>query len=215
MTRLKPSSVLTGPVRVTGSALRRMPGAGMVSKAAEGTLDTVGAVSPRGRRIAVYTGAGLLGVAGVVEWPVAVAGAAVAWLTQPKPGQRQEQRSGQESGVKTARAGDGAAARATTSAASRTAASGGPAASMATRSGAGSSSGASATASGGRTQVSGGPDTETGWTTVSGHRTTAARTKTVHGTGTTTIKAATAHRRTAARRRTAAMGAAGEQPSES
>ncbi|MEV8552247.1 hypothetical protein AB0L04_20755 [Streptomyces glaucescens] len=206
MTRLKPSSVLTGPVRVTGSALRRMPGAGMVSKAAEGTLDTVGAVSPRGRRIAVYTGAGLLGVAGVVEWPVAVAGAAVAWLTQPKPGQRQEQRSGQDGG---------AAARATTSTASRRAASGGATASRATRSGTGASSGALSTASVGRTRVSGDREPETGGTAVPGHRTTAARSKTAHGTGTTTIKAANAHRRTAARRRTAAMGGAGGRPSES
>jgi hypothetical protein len=57
----------------------------MVSRAAEETLDKVGAVSPRGRRMAVYAGAGLLGAAGVVEWPVAVTGAAVAWLTQPRP----------------------------------------------------------------------------------------------------------------------------------
>ncbi|AIR96839.1 hypothetical protein [Streptomyces glaucescens] len=215
MTRLKPSSVLTGPVRVTGSALRRMPGAGMVSKAAEGTLDTVGAVSPRGRRIAVYTGAGLLGAAGVVEWPVAVAGAAVAWLTQPKPGQRQEQRSGQDGGAAPATAGGGAAARATTSTASRRAASGGATASRATRSGTGASSGALSTASVGRTRVSGDREPETGGTAVPGHRTTAARSKTAHGTGTTTIKAANAHRRTAARRRTAAMGSAGERPSES
>ncbi|HZF89329.1 hypothetical protein [Streptomyces sp.] len=167
MTR-KPSSVLTEPVRLTGSALRRLPGAGVVGRAAEGTLDTIGAVSPRGRRIAVYTGAGLLGVAGVVEWPVAVAGAAVAWLTQPKPGQ-QEQRA--------TRTGTG-----------------------------GPSTGASVTTSGGRTQVSGGPAQVSGATTAAGNRTTAARPKAVHGTGTTTIKAATAHQRTAARRRTAAMG---------
>ncbi|MEU3252642.1 hypothetical protein [Streptomyces sp. NPDC006997] len=79
------SSGLPWPLRGAVSVLGRVPGAGVVGKVAEGTLNTVGAVSPRGRRIAVYTGAGVLGVAGIVEWPVAVTGAAVAWLTQPKP----------------------------------------------------------------------------------------------------------------------------------
>ncbi|MFH0518439.1 hypothetical protein ACHBTE_14815 [Streptomyces sp. M41] len=79
------SSELPQPLRFLGAGLRRLPGAGQVSKVADGALDRIGAVSPRGRRIAVYTGAGVLGVAGVVEWPVALAGAAVAWLTQPSP----------------------------------------------------------------------------------------------------------------------------------
>ncbi|MFD0313384.1 hypothetical protein [Streptomyces flavalbus] len=79
------SSGLPWPLRGAVSMLGRVPGAGLVGKVAEGTLNTVGAVSPRGRRVAVYTGAGVLGVAGIVEWPVAVTGAAVAWLTQPKP----------------------------------------------------------------------------------------------------------------------------------
>lgn len=81
------SSDLPQPLRMLGSGLRRLPGAGQVSRVADGALDRIGAVSPRGRRIAVYTGAGVLGVAGVVEWPLAVAGAAVAWLTQPRPRQ--------------------------------------------------------------------------------------------------------------------------------
>jgi hypothetical protein len=72
------------PLRAATSVLSKVPGAGLVGRAAEGTLDRIGAVSPRGRRIAVYTGAGVLGVAGVVEWPVAITGAAVAWLTQPR-----------------------------------------------------------------------------------------------------------------------------------
>ncbi|MBB5926010.1 hypothetical protein [Streptomyces echinatus] len=80
------SSVLTAPLRGAASVLRKVPGAGTVSRAAEETLAKVGAVSPRGRRMAVYAGAGVLGVAGVVEWPVALTGAAVAWLTQPRPG---------------------------------------------------------------------------------------------------------------------------------
>ncbi|MFI9803901.1 hypothetical protein ACIHEJ_05940 [Streptomyces sp. NPDC052301] len=88
MAERKSSSALTAPVRGAASVLRKVPGAGMVGRAAEETLDKVGAVSPRGRRMAVYAGAGLLGAAGVVEWPVAVTGAAVAWLTQPKPGRK-------------------------------------------------------------------------------------------------------------------------------
>ncbi|MFF4834161.1 hypothetical protein [Streptomyces sp. NPDC001315] len=88
MAEQKSSSALSAPVRSAASTLRRVPGAGVVSRAAGGALDKVGAVSPRGRRLAVYTGAGVLGVAGVVEWPVALTGAAVAWLTQPRPEQR-------------------------------------------------------------------------------------------------------------------------------
>lgn len=79
------SSVLTAPLRGAASVLSRVPGASMVNRAAQDTLDIVGVISPRGRRLAVYTGAGVLGVAGVVEWPVAIAGAAIAWLTQPRP----------------------------------------------------------------------------------------------------------------------------------
>ncbi|WP_250405047.1 hypothetical protein [Streptomyces cellostaticus] len=86
MAEQRSSSVLTAPVRGAASVLGRLPGAGMVSRVAQGTLNRVGAVSPRSRRLAVYTGAGVLGVAGVVEWPVALTGAAVAWLTQARPG---------------------------------------------------------------------------------------------------------------------------------
>ncbi|MER6027198.1 hypothetical protein [Streptomyces sp. NPDC001851] len=96
MAEQKSSSALMAPVHGAASVLRRVPGAGMVSRAAEGTLDKVGAVSPRGRRIAVYAGAGVLGAAGVVEWPVALTGAAVAWLTQPRPAHPAESRAGQE-----------------------------------------------------------------------------------------------------------------------
>ncbi|MFB7455989.1 MULTISPECIES: hypothetical protein [unclassified Streptomyces] len=85
MAEQKSSSALAAPLHGAASVLRRVPGAETVGRAAQGALDKVGAVSPRGRRLAVYTGAGLLGVAGVVEWPVALTGAAVAWLTQPRP----------------------------------------------------------------------------------------------------------------------------------
>ncbi|MGV9426940.1 hypothetical protein ACWDO7_21980 [Streptomyces sp. NPDC003656] len=85
MAERKSSSVLTAPLRGAASVLSKVPGAAMVGKAAQETLDKVGAVSPRGRRVLVYTGAGVLGVTGVVEWPVALTGAAVAWLTQPRP----------------------------------------------------------------------------------------------------------------------------------
>ncbi|MGW1599083.1 hypothetical protein [Streptomyces sp. NPDC002343] len=90
MAEQKSSSALTAPLRGAASVLSRMPGAGTVSRAAEETLDKIGAVSPRGRRMAVYAGAGMLGAAGVVEWPVALTGAAVAWLTQPRPGRPEE-----------------------------------------------------------------------------------------------------------------------------
>ncbi|MEY7980100.1 hypothetical protein AB8O53_27720, partial [Streptomyces pilosus] len=79
---------LAQPFRAVASGLRRLPGAAQVEKVAGGALDTIGAVSPRGRRMAVYAGAGVLGVAGVVEWPVALTGAAVAWLTRPRSAQR-------------------------------------------------------------------------------------------------------------------------------
>ncbi|MEU0915461.1 hypothetical protein [Streptomyces althioticus] len=75
---------LPQPLRAVASQLSRLPGAGHVGRVAGTALDTLGAVSPRGRRIAVYTGAGVLGVAGLVEWPVALTGAAVAWLTRPR-----------------------------------------------------------------------------------------------------------------------------------
>jgi hypothetical protein len=94
---------LPQPLRAAASVLSRVPGAGMVSGAAEGVLDKVGAVSPRGRRLAVYTGAGVLGVAGVVEWPVAVTGAAVAWLTQSR--QKEPEKRAVEAAGDTARSG--------------------------------------------------------------------------------------------------------------
>ncbi|MFJ4198572.1 hypothetical protein ACIP2Y_02930 [Streptomyces sviceus] len=92
-----PSSAqgLPQPLRAAVSVLGKVPGAGTVGRVAAGALDRVGAVSPRGRRLAVYAGAGVLGVAGVVEWPVAVTGVAVAWLTQPRPGEWEE--SGEDS----------------------------------------------------------------------------------------------------------------------
>ncbi|MEU3839459.1 hypothetical protein AB0E88_05435 [Streptomyces sp. NPDC028635] len=80
----RPSGLLQ-PLGAVASGLRRLPGAEQVGRFADDALDRIGAISPRGRRLAVYTGAGVLGVAGVVEWPVALAGAAVAWLTQPRP----------------------------------------------------------------------------------------------------------------------------------
>ncbi|QIJ61201.1 hypothetical protein [Streptomyces sp. JB150] len=197
MTRLKPSSVITRPVRFTGSALRRMPGMDKVSKAAEGTLDAVGIVSPRGRRIAVYTGAGVLGAAGVVEWPVAIAGAAVAWLTQPRPGQEREREQGPDDASRATSPGGGAASEGDAASMSM-----GPGRSDASSGDPATESGMSAAASRMPAAASGARTTASpGRTTVSG-----TRTRTVHGTGTTTIKAATAHRRTAARRHTGTSG---------
>ncbi|MGY3200125.1 hypothetical protein [Streptomyces sp. TE5632] len=87
------SSDLPQPLRAMASGLRHVPGAEQVGKAAGGALDAIGAVSPRGRRMVVYAGAGVLGVAGVVEWPVALTGAAVAWLTQQRPARPPETES--------------------------------------------------------------------------------------------------------------------------
>ncbi|MDL5201471.1 hypothetical protein [Streptomyces sp. ALI-76-A] len=98
-TEQRPAPDLPQPLRAAASVLSRVPGAKVVSRAAEETLDKVGAVSPRGRRIAVYTGAGVLGVAGIVEWPIALTGAAVAWLTQPRqeePGTRAAEDTGSD-----------------------------------------------------------------------------------------------------------------------
>jgi hypothetical protein len=67
------------------TVMEKVPGAERVREIVDGVLDSVGVVSPHARRVAAYTGAGLLGVAGVVEWPVVAAGAAVVWLTQPRP----------------------------------------------------------------------------------------------------------------------------------
>lgn len=90
-------SDLPGPLRAVASGLRHLPGAEQVGRVAGGALDAIGAVSPRGRRMAVYAGAGVLGAAGVVEWPVALTGAAVAWLTRPRPAQRPGGEPGTES----------------------------------------------------------------------------------------------------------------------
>ncbi|MER6429155.1 hypothetical protein ABT272_15580 [Streptomyces sp900105245] len=79
------ASELPQPLPFIGSGLRRIPGVEQLNKITDGALNRIGAISPRGRRLAVYTGAGVLGFAGVVEWPLAVTGAAVAWLTQPRP----------------------------------------------------------------------------------------------------------------------------------
>lgn len=96
------SSGLPRPLRAPVSLLGKVPGAGTVGRAAGGALDAVGRVSPRGRRLAVYTGAGVLGAAGVVEWPVALTGAAVAWLTQA----RQREHGTEATGVTAAEAAD-------------------------------------------------------------------------------------------------------------
>ncbi|MFI5571608.1 hypothetical protein ACIA6T_30550 [Streptomyces sp. NPDC051740] len=89
-------SDLPQPLRAVASGLRHLPGAEQVGRVTGGALDAIGAVSPRGRRMAVYAGAGVLGVAGVVEWPVALTGAAVAWLTQPRPAQRSDGGDGED-----------------------------------------------------------------------------------------------------------------------
>ncbi|MER6302597.1 hypothetical protein ABT247_23995 [Kitasatospora sp. NPDC001539] len=83
-------SMLLHPVGTVTATVHRVPGADAVGSAVNGVLDTVGLVSPRARRIAAYAGAGLLGALGAVEWPVAAAGAAAVWLTQPRPAAAEE-----------------------------------------------------------------------------------------------------------------------------
>ncbi|WP_210719002.1 hypothetical protein [Streptomyces galbus] len=115
MTVQQSSTSLPGPVRTAASALGKVPGAGLVGRMAGGAWHRAGALSPHGRRMAVYAGAGVLGVTGVVEWPVAVTGAAVAWLTRPRPEDRRDagpQGTGAARGV--ARSAAHTAAKATT-----------------------------------------------------------------------------------------------------
>jgi hypothetical protein len=117
------TSALPGPVRTAASTVGKVPGAGLVGRVAGGAWHRAGALSPRGRRMAVYAGAGVLGVAGVVEWPVAVTGAAVAWLTRPRPEERRDagpQGTGAARGV-TGSAAHGAAKASTGGRAARTA----------------------------------------------------------------------------------------------
>ncbi|MFC5800971.1 hypothetical protein [Streptomyces formicae] len=77
-------ATLAHPMETMTAVVDRVPGVDRVKNAFDGVLDSVGVVSPHARRVTAYAGAGLLGVAGVIEWPVAVAGAAVVWLTQPR-----------------------------------------------------------------------------------------------------------------------------------
>ncbi|GGY67375.1 hypothetical protein GCM10010300_07830 [Streptomyces olivaceoviridis] len=109
------SSGLPQPLRAIGSGLRRLPGTEQVSKVTDSALDWIGVISPRGRRVAVYAGAGVLGFAGVVEWPVALTGAAVAWLTQPHPRQSEHPPSDlAKDGMRSAAADTGTTPRETT-----------------------------------------------------------------------------------------------------
>lgn len=84
-TQQQAQEMVAYPMRTMRTAAEKVPGAERVRGAFDDMLNTVGIVSPGARRVAAYTGAGILGVAGVVEWPVAVVGAAAVWLTQPRP----------------------------------------------------------------------------------------------------------------------------------
>jgi hypothetical protein len=99
MSQVRPSPQdVSQSIEAIASRLRHLPGAEQVSKITDATLNRIGAVSPQGRRMAVYAGAGMLGLAGVVEWPVALTGAAVAWLTQPRPAQSAQEEKPQGNG---------------------------------------------------------------------------------------------------------------------
>jgi len=94
---------VTYPLRTMTTAAEKVPGAERVKGVVDDMLDTVGIVSPRARRVAAYTGAGILGVAGVIEWPVAVAGAAAVWLTQPRPADTDGAKAESNGGARTAK----------------------------------------------------------------------------------------------------------------
>jgi hypothetical protein len=101
-----PAKLLAHPVDTMTAAVSHVPGASAVRDVANGMLDKVGTVSPHARRVAAYAGVGLLGAVGVVEWPVAAAGAAVVWLTQPRPKDTEtaaaaDQKAGQKTSRKT------------------------------------------------------------------------------------------------------------------
>lgn len=77
-------AVRSATERVSGT-VSHLPGVGAVRDATGAVLDRLGAVSPRARRAAVYTGAAALTVVGVIEWPLAAGAAGIAWLTQARP----------------------------------------------------------------------------------------------------------------------------------
>ena len=194
MAEQKSSSDLPGPLRTATSALRKVPGAETIGRATEGALNAVGSVSPRGRRLAVYTGAGVLGAVGLVEWPLALTGAAVAWLTQQRP-----EHENPANPAHPAHAADGSRTTKRTTSAGRKTASG---RSATTRTASGRSTTRSAT-----TRTASGRSTTR---TTSGRSTTAAKkaAPSRSATRTTTAKKAASGRSTTAtatrRRRTAA-----------
>lgn len=94
-----PAKLLSHPVDTMTTAVEHVPGASVVKGVANGVLDTVGIVSPHARRVAAYAGVGLLGAAGIVEWPVAAAGAAVVWLTQQRPKEAEASAAGRKPGA--------------------------------------------------------------------------------------------------------------------
>ncbi|MEU6019028.1 hypothetical protein ABZ826_34895 [Streptomyces sp. NPDC047515] len=110
--------VLAHPMETMTAVVDRVPGAEVVKGVFGGVLDSVGVVSPHARRVTAYAGAGLLGAAGLIEWPVAVAGAAVVWLTQPRPEDVTEEPTGAGHGLRAKQAARSAKAS-TASAASR------------------------------------------------------------------------------------------------
>ncbi|OIK06430.1 hypothetical protein BIV23_08625 [Streptomyces monashensis] len=92
---------LLHPVETVTATVSHLPGAPAVKDAFDTVLDTVGVVSPRSRRMAAYAGVGLMGAVGVIEWPMAAAGAAVVWLTQSRSG-RAEGGGGSQAGGRAA-----------------------------------------------------------------------------------------------------------------
>ncbi|MEU9760825.1 hypothetical protein [Streptomyces sp. NPDC047985] len=108
---------LAHPMETMTAVVDRIPGVEEVKGLADGVLDSIGVISPHARRVTAYAGAGLLGAAGLIEWPVAVAGAAVVWLTQPRPEDVIEEPAGDGGGPRAEQAARSAKASASTTAA--------------------------------------------------------------------------------------------------
>lgn len=78
------SSRIPRTIGAASATLDNLPGVGVARKLVDGALGTVGSVPLGTRRVAIYAGAGLLGLLGAIEWPIVAVVAGAVWLTQPR-----------------------------------------------------------------------------------------------------------------------------------
>jgi hypothetical protein len=78
---------------VAVNAVESMPGGRMAVDLPRRAFDAVGKMSPSTRRAAMQASAGLKGVVGVLEWPVAAAVAGVTWIARQGQAPRNGSRS--------------------------------------------------------------------------------------------------------------------------